>query len=240
MNSDAAESFGSWVMGDDTRILDSVTSVNVACGFHGGDARTMHRVTALAAQRGIAVGAHVGYRDLPGFGRRFIAYSYDDLFAETLYQLGALRGIARTQGTDVTYVKPHGALGHAIMHDDTQARAVIDAVAAFDSSLALLLMPGSTAVEHASTVGLRVVLEAFADRAYLPDGRLVPPRRRERSCTTASRSSRTCSVSWRRVWSSPRTERTWFWVRRASASTATPRAPSRWRARSGRPSRQPV
>ena len=174
MNSDAAESFGSWVMGDDARILDSVTSVNVSCGFHGGDARTMHRVTALAAERGIAVGAHVGYRDLPGFGRRYIAYSYEDLYAETLYQLGALRGIARTQGTDVTYVKPHGALGHAIMHDDTQARAVIDAVATFDASLALLLMPGSTAVEHASAVGLRVVLEAFADRAYLPEGRLVP------------------------------------------------------------------
>lgn len=174
MNSDAAESFGSWVMGDDARILDSVTSVNVACGFHGGDARTMQRVTALAAERGIAVGAHVGYRDLPGFGRRFIAYSYEDLYAETLYQLGALRGVARSQGTDVTYVKPHGALGHAIMHDRTQARAVIEAVTAFDESLALLLMPPSAAIEHAAEAGLRVVLEAFADRAYLPDGRLVP------------------------------------------------------------------
>lgn len=174
LNSDAAESFGSWTMGDDAGILESITSINIACGFHGGDARTMRRVTALAAARGVVVGAHVGYRDLPGFGRRFIAYDYEDLAAETLYQLGALAGIARAEGTTVRYVKPHGALAHAIVHDDGQARAVVDAVAAFDPEVTLLLLPGSRAAEHAHSLGLRVVQEAFADRAYRPDGSLVP------------------------------------------------------------------
>lgn len=174
LNSDAAESFGSWVMGDDAGILDSVSSVNIACGFHGGDARTMQRVSTLASERGVTIGAHVGYRDLPGFGRRFMAYTYDDLYVETLYQLGALQGIARTAGSTVRYVKPHGALGHAIIHDQAQARAVVDATAAFDPELALLLMPNSHAVDYARDRGMRVVLEAFADRGYLANGNLVP------------------------------------------------------------------
>ncbi|GAA4511513.1 LamB/YcsF family protein [Brevibacterium yomogidense] len=174
LNSDAAESFGSWTMGDDEGILGSVSSINIACGFHGGDARTMTQVSALAAQHGVTVGAHVGYRDLPGFGRRFIAYAYEDLYAETLYQLGALAAIARTAGTAMRYVKPHGALAHAVMHDTAQAQAVVDAVAAFDPDLALLLLPRSQAAVRAEEVGLRVVLEAFADRAYRSDGSLVP------------------------------------------------------------------
>lgn len=174
LNSDAAESFGSWAMGDDAGILSSLSSINIACGFHGGDARTMREVSALAAAQGVTIGAHVGYRDLAGFGRRFIAYSYDDLYAETLYQLGALEGIARTAGTQVKYVKPHGALGHAIINDPTQAKAVVDAVAAFDAKLVLLLMPHSQAIRHAEDVGLTVALEAFADRGYLPSGALVP------------------------------------------------------------------
>ena len=174
LNSDAAESFGSWTMGDDEGILESITSINIACGFHGGDASTMRRTAALAASRGVTVGAHVGYRDLAGFGRRFIAYDYEDLVAETMYQLGALAGIASTEGTRVRYVKPHGALAHAIMHDDDQARAVVDAVAALDPDLTLLLLPGSRAVNRAREQGLTVVLEAFADRAYRLDGTLVP------------------------------------------------------------------
>ena len=174
LNSDVAESYGSWKMGDDAGILESVTSANIACGFHGGDAMTMRSVLTIAAERGVAVGAHVGYHDLSGFGRRFIAYTHDELYAETAYQMGALAGMARTVGADVRYVKPHGALGHAIVHDDTQARAVVDAVAAFDPGLPLLLMPNSKAVDYARSLGLRVVLEAFADRSYLPNGNLVP------------------------------------------------------------------
>jgi len=174
LNSDAAESFGSWTMGDDAGILDSITSINIACGFHGGDARTMRRTVAPAAAEGVTVGAPVGYRDLAGFGRRFIAYDYEDLAPETLYQLSALAGFARAEGTEVRYVKPHGALAHAIQHDETQARAVVDAAARFDPRLTLLLLPGSRAAELAREAGLTVVLEAFADRGYRADGTLVP------------------------------------------------------------------
>lgn len=174
LNSDVAESFGTWRLGDDAGILASVTSANIACGFHGGDPVTLQRAIAIAAERGIAVGAHIGYRDLAGFGRRYIAYSREDLFAETVYQLGALAGMARIAGAEVRYVKPHGALGHAVVHDEDQARAVVDAVAAYDPGLALLLMPNSVAVDYARASGLRVVLEAFADRNYLPNGDLVP------------------------------------------------------------------
>lgn len=174
LNSDVAESFGSWKMGDDAGILESVSSANIACGFHGSDAITMRNAVGIAVERGIAVGAHIGYRDLAGFGRRFMAYTREDLFAETIYQIGALSGMARTLGTDVRYVKPHGALGHAVVHDETQARAVVDAVVAVDPELILLLMPNSKAVDLAREAGLRVVLEAFADRAYLPNGNLVP------------------------------------------------------------------
>lgn len=174
LNSDAAESFGNWVMGDDAGILDSVSSINIACGFHGGDARTMLQVCTLAAERNVAIGAHVGYRDLPGFGRRFIDYAYRDLYAETLYQLGALEGIASAAESHIRYVKPHGALGHAIIHDESQAKAIVDATVSFDRDLALLLMPNSLAVSYAEEQGLQVVLEAFADRGYLPNGNLVP------------------------------------------------------------------
>ncbi|WP_449279027.1 LamB/YcsF family protein [Leucobacter sp. GX24907] len=174
LNSDVAESFGNWQLGDDAGILASVSSANIACGFHGGDPVTMQRALAISAERGISVGVHIGYRDLAGFGRRFIAYSREDLYAETVYQIGALAGMARLAGTHIRYVKPHGALGHAVVHDEVQARAVVDAVAAYDPDLALLLMPNSVAVDYARDLGLRVVLEAFADRNYLPNGNLVP------------------------------------------------------------------
>lgn len=174
LNSDMGESFSRWELGDDPAMLQTVTSANIACGFHAGDASIMRATIQEAVRNNVTVGAHISYRDLPGFGRRFIDYDPRDLYAETIYQLGALDAIARTEGTRVAYVKPHGALGHAIIRDQAQARAVVEAVHAYSPELAMLLMPNSHAVDISRELGLRVVLEAFADRGYLADGNLVP------------------------------------------------------------------
>jgi 5-oxoprolinase (ATP-hydrolysing) subunit A len=135
LNADLGESFGTWVLGDDEAMLDVVTSANVACGFHAGDATTIRRTVAAAARRGVVVGAQVGYRDLAGFGRRRIDMDAGDLTADVLYQLGALEAMCRVAGTRVAYVKPHGALYTTAAVDEVQARAVVDAVAAYDSGL---------------------------------------------------------------------------------------------------------
>jgi UPF0271 protein len=174
LNADLGEGFGVWRLGDDEGLLDVITSANVACGFHAGDPRTMRRVCAAAADRGVAIGAQVGYRDLAGFGRRRIDVDPDDLTADVLYQLGALDACARAAGTGVRYVKPHGALYNTAADDPGQAGAVAAAVAAFDRTLPLLALPGSAMAEAAHGAGLPFVPEAFADRAYLPSGRLVP------------------------------------------------------------------
>jgi len=174
LNCDLGESFGAWTMGDDDALLAVVTSANVACGFHAGDPATMLATCRTAAERGVAIGAHVSYRDLAGFGRRSMDVPPDELRAETLYQLAALAGIARVAGTRVSYVKPHGALYNRIVRDTAQARAVAEAVAAFDPSLALLGLAGSEVEREAAAAGLRFVREAFVDRAYRADGTLVP------------------------------------------------------------------
>jgi UPF0271 protein len=178
LNADLGEGFGVWRLGDDEALLDVVTSANVACGFHAGDPLTMRRVCAAAAERGVAIGAQVGYRDLVGFGRRRIDIDPDELAADVLYQLGALDACARAAGTSVRYVKPHGALYNTAADDPGQAEAVATAVAAFDRTLPLLGLPGSAMAEAAHGAGLTFVAEAFADRAYQPDGRLVPRRER--------------------------------------------------------------
>ncbi|MDT4899601.1 MAG: 5-oxoprolinase (ATP-hydrolyzing) subunit [Pseudonocardiales bacterium] len=174
LNADLGEGFGVWRLGDDDGLLDVVTSANVACGFHAGDPRTMRRVCATALQRGVAIGAQVGYRDLAGFGRRRMDIGAEDLSADVLYQLGALDACARAAGTHVGYVKPHGALYNTAVDDLAQAEAVASAVAAFDRTLPLLALPGSALAEAAHGAGLPFVAEVFADRAYLPSGRLVP------------------------------------------------------------------
>jgi len=174
LNADVGESFGAWTLGDDAAVLDVVTSANVACGFHAGDPLTLRTTCAYAAERGVVVGAQVGYRDLAGFGRRFVDVPPDVLAADVIYQVGALSAMARVAGTRVAYVKPHGALYNALVHHEAQAQAVVDAVVAVDSSLPLLGLPGSVVLERAAASGLRAVTEAFADRAYTPDGRLVP------------------------------------------------------------------
>ncbi|MBW4716680.1 LamB/YcsF family protein [Saccharothrix obliqua] len=173
LNSDLGEGFGIWRLGDDDALLDVVTSANVACGFHAGDPSTMRRVCARAAERGVAVGAQVSYRDLAGFGRRFIDADPAELADEVLYQIGALDACARAAGTRVAYVKPHGALYNATVHHDRQAEAVVRGVRAF-GDLPVLGLPGSRLLHHASAAGLRAVREAFADRAYTAEGALVP------------------------------------------------------------------
>ena len=174
LNADLGESFGTWVLGDDEAMLGVVTSANVACGFHAGDPSTIRRTVAMAAERGIVIGAQVGYRDLAGFGRRRIDMDPHDLTADVLYQLGALEAMCRVAGTRVAYVKPHGALYTTAAADEPQARAVVDAVAAYDRTLPLLGLPGSVLLRVAEDHGLATVGEAFADRGYLPDGNLVP------------------------------------------------------------------
>jgi UPF0271 protein len=174
LNADLGEGFGAWSLGDDDALLDVVTSANVACGFHAGDPVTMRRVCAGAAQRGVAVGAQVGYRDLAGFGRRRMDIAHADLLADVLYQIGALQAFARAAGTRVRYVKPHGALYNTAADDDAQAGAIAAAVAAADSGLPILGLPGSALADAAAAHGVGFVAEAFADRAYLPSGRLVP------------------------------------------------------------------
>ena len=176
LNADLGESFGAWTMGADDELLGVVTSANVACGFHAGDPLTMRRTAADAAARGVRVGAHPAYRDLAGFGRRFLDVAPDELAADVLYQLGALDAACRAAGTRVRYVKPHGALYNAIVHHEAQARAVVEAVAAFDPSLPILGLPGSAVLREAERAGLRPVVEAFADRAYTPEGTLVSRR----------------------------------------------------------------
>ncbi len=176
LNSDVGESFGSWTMGDDAAVFRHVSSANVACGFHAGDPSTIAQTCRDAVAAGVTIGAHVGYRDLAGFGRRFMDCSATELADDVLYQLGALQALARAAGSEIKYVKPHGALYNAIVHHDVHAQAVVDAVHAFSPGLPLLLLPGAVAAQKAEARGLRVLSEAFADRAYNPDGTLVSRR----------------------------------------------------------------
>ena len=173
LNADLGESFGNWTMGDDAAMLAVVTSANVACGFHAGDPGTIRRTVTLAAQANVTIGAHVAYPDLVGFGRRALDIDPADLEADVLYQLGALDGLCRVAGTNVRYVKPHGALYHRVNADPVQAEALARAVVAFDSSMPLLGAAGPL-LDFAARYGLRTVAEGLTDRAYRPDGTLVP------------------------------------------------------------------
>lgn len=174
LNADLGESFGSWTMGDDASMFRIVSSANVACGFHAGDPLTMLDSCRAAFELDVRVGAHVGYRDLAGFGRRSLDMTFDELFGDVLYQLGALDGMAHAVGASVDYVKPHGALYNRIVHDPDQAEAVVAAVHAYDPGLPVLGLPGSAWLKLAEESGHPVFREAFVDRAYLPDGTLVP------------------------------------------------------------------
>jgi UPF0271 protein len=173
LNADLGEGFGVWRLGDDDAMLAIVTSANIACGFHAGDPAGLLRVCRAAARRGVAIGAQVSYRDLAGFGRRFIDATAEDLSADIIYQIGALQALAHAAGTTVSYVKPHGALYNTIVHHEVQAAAVALAVQSVDPALPVLGLAGSVFFTAAERIGLRTVPEAFADRAYRPDGQLL-------------------------------------------------------------------
>jgi 5-oxoprolinase (ATP-hydrolysing) subunit A len=174
LNADLGEGFGRWTLGDDEALLDIVTSANVACGFHAGDPSTMNRICQSAVQRGVAIGAQVGYRDLAGFGRRRIDYDLGELRDDILYQIGALEAFCRVAGGQVDYVKPHGALYNTAAVDEGQASAVVAAIRAYDPALPVLCQPRSVLARLAAVAGLTVIGEGFADRAYRADGTLVP------------------------------------------------------------------
>ena len=176
LNADLGESFGRWTLGDDEAMLALITSANVACGFHAGDPATLHRTCRQAVERGVVIGAQVGYPDLAGFGRRFLDISSEDLTAAVLYQIGALDGLARSVGGRVRYVKPHGALYNTAVDNEEQANGVVTAVRAYDPELAVLGLPGSALLAIAAEQGLRPVTEYFIDRNYTPEGRLVDRR----------------------------------------------------------------
>ena len=174
LNSDLGEGYGIWTLGDDEALLKVVTSANVACGFHAGESDILRRVCGQAAERGVVIGAHVGYDDLAGFGRRAMDVEPLALTNDVIYQIGALDGFARVAGTHVRYVKPHGALYNTTVHDEVQAAAVVEAILLYDASLSVMGLPGSALLDIASKAGLGTVTEAFADRGYAPDGTLVP------------------------------------------------------------------
>ncbi|MCT2590199.1 LamB/YcsF family protein [Streptomyces sp. N2-109] len=174
LNADLGEGFGRWELTDDEALLASVTSANIACGFHAGDPATMRRVCEQAAAAGVRIGAQVSYRDLAGFGRRAMDVPAGELAAEVAYQIGALEIFARAAGATVSYVKPHGALYHRTARDAEQAAAVVAGVRLSGTPLPVLGLPGSALHAAASAAGLSIVEEAFADRGYRPDGNLVP------------------------------------------------------------------
>lgn len=176
VNSDLGESYGVWTLGDDDAMLAVVTSANVACGFHAGDPTVLRAACRRAVERDVAIGAQVSYPDLLGFGRRHLDMDVDELRDAVLYQLGALDAFAQVAGSEIAYVKPHGALYHAAVNQRSVARAIVGAASEYDPSLAVLGLPGSELLAAAEEAGLEAVAEAFADRAYRPDGQLLSRR----------------------------------------------------------------
>ena len=174
LNADLGEGYGPWQMGDDDAMLGVVASANIACGGHAGDPNVMRRTVRLAKARGVSIGAHPSYPDLPGFGRRAMALSPAELESQIAFQIGALGGIAALEAAQVTHVKPHGALNNLACVDRAVADTICRAIGAIDRKLILLAPAASQLVAAGHAAGLTVVEEIFADRAYLPDGQLVP------------------------------------------------------------------
>ena len=177
VNCDMGESFGPYAMGRDSEVMPHITSANVACGWHAGDPSVMDRTVALAARNGVAVGAHPGYPDLLGFGRRKLECSPEELTNYIVYQVGALQAFCHKHGTTLQHIKPHGALYHAVLQDEELSRAVARAVLQVDPGLVLVTLAGpkgETASSIYREMGLLVAREAFPDRAYNADGTLVP------------------------------------------------------------------
>ncbi|MCA0970487.1 LamB/YcsF family protein [Halobacillus litoralis] len=174
LNSDLGESFGAYTIGNDEQVLAFISSANIACGFHAGDHNVMMKTVKDAAEKGVSIGAHPGYPDLAGFGRRAMAVSPEEVFNLITYQIGAIKAAAAAQGTTVHHVKPHGALYNTAAKDSHVAEAIADAVKAVDSELVLYGLAGSELVKAGEKAGLKVAQEVFADRTYQQDGSLTP------------------------------------------------------------------
>jgi len=173
LNADLGESFGPWPMGQDAALMESITSANVACGFHAGDPGTMRATIAMAQLKGVAIGAHPGFQDLVGFGRREIKASPSEVEDLVLYQVSALAGMAAAQGVTLQHVKAHGALYNMACRDRALADAIARAVASFDRALILFGLPNSELLRAGEAAGLTIAAEVFADRSYDPDGSLT-------------------------------------------------------------------
>jgi 5-oxoprolinase (ATP-hydrolysing) subunit A len=174
LNADVGESFGAYSLGADAALMRSITSASIAAGFHAGDPSVLRRTITLAKSHGVAIGAHPGFPDLVGFGRRELQVAPGEAEDFVLYQIAAVAGVAAAEGVKLQHVKPHGALFNMAMRDAALAAAIAKAVAAFDRSLILFGLPGSELLSAARAAGLRVAAEVFADRAYEPDGSLAP------------------------------------------------------------------
>lgn len=174
LNADLGESFGRYKLGLDEEVMNYITSANVATGWHAGDPLVMRKTVKLAKEKGVAVGAHPGYPDLLGFGRRYMKLTPEEARNYVLYQVGALYAFVRAEGIELQHVKPHGALYNALVKEEELARGVIEGIADFDKNLIFVTLSGSRPVEIAEEMGVKVAHEVFADRAYNPDGTLVP------------------------------------------------------------------
>ena len=174
LNCDMGESFGAWRLGADAAVMASITSANIACGFHAGDPGVMRETVRLAADAGVAVGAHPGFPDLPGFGRREMQMAPREIEDLIVNQIAALAGFARAAGVELKHVKPHGALYNMAARDRRLSDAIARAVASFDASLVLFGLAGSVMLDAGRDAGLQVAAEGFADRTYEPDGSLTP------------------------------------------------------------------
>ncbi|MEH6637117.1 MAG: 5-oxoprolinase subunit PxpA [Halioglobus sp.] len=176
LNCDLGESYGSWTMGLDEEVMPHIDQANIACGFHGGDPLTMRKTLALAAEHGVTIGAHPAYPDLVGFGRRPMSLSADEIIANLHYQVAALEGMAQSQGLTLAYVKPHGALYNDMMAKDEVRAAIMQAIASYHRPFDLMLQATSDTAKHqaeAATFGISLLFEAFADRCYDDDGKLL-------------------------------------------------------------------
>jgi UPF0271 protein len=176
LNCDLGESFGRWTLGQDAALMESVSSCNIACGYHAGDPEVMRRTVRLARENGVAIGAHPGLPDLAGFGRRTMSVTPAEVEGLVLYQIGALAAIARAEGARLQHVKAHGALYNMAIRDRALADAIARAVAVFDRSLLLFGLPGTELLRAGEAAGLPIAAEGFADRSYEPDGSLTPRR----------------------------------------------------------------
>ena len=174
LNADLGESFGAWRMGDDAGVMPWITSANIACGFHAGDPAIMRATVALCLEHGVAIGAHTSLPDLQGFGRREMKILPNDVYTQTLYQLGALHAFVRAAGTHLHHVKPHGALYNMAARDRALAYAIAAAVRDFNPTLILMGLAGSALVDAGRAAGMRVQREGFCDRRYRADGSLTP------------------------------------------------------------------